>query len=208
MSSFRTTVRNPSAKFLHAFDEDPNAVLEDDLRDALLHRWEPSVRSLLNRSADPNVVYWGVACGGTTFTWCTPLCIAATLGNLGIARALLEAGALPNSQYAMPSGAAKQEHTFQAAFAALPGGDLRMLRLLVDADADVGERSPTSNASLLWHAADLGHAEVVRFLAGPRCRVGVVCSVSRRLGFTVFSSAHCSCEGSSHGGGNAPRGWC
>jgi len=163
-SSFRTTVRNPSAKFLHAFDEDPNAVLEDDLRDALLHRWEPSVRSLLNRSADPNVVYWGVACGGTTFTWCTPLCIAATLGNLGIARALLEAGALPNSQYAMPSGAAKQEHTFQAAFAALPGGDLRMLRLLVDADADVGERSPTSNASLLWHAADLGHAEVVRFL--------------------------------------------
>ena len=44
----------------------------------------------------------------------------------------------------------------QAAFAALPGGDMRMLKLVVDAEAVVCEPSPTSNMSLIWRAADLG----------------------------------------------------
>jgi len=158
-SSVRSTVRQLADRDLDVdTDTEPflHVQLEDDLKHALLHRWEPAVRSLLDRGANPNMKFWDVISGGTHFSWCTPLAMAATLGNLGIARALLEFGAPASSQYSLVTGAGKIEHTFQAAFAALPGGDMRMLKLLVDAEADVCERSPTSNMSLIWRAADLG----------------------------------------------------
>merc|ERR1719383_1051800 len=107
-SSVRSTVRQLADRDLDVdTDTEPflHVQLEDDLKHALLHRWEPAVRSLLDRGANPNMKFWDVISGGTHFSWCTPLAMAATLGNLGIARALLEFGAPASSQYSLVTGA-------------------------------------------------------------------------------------------------------
>lgn len=141
--------------------------LATELRDCLLGKCQYSeVKRILDSRADPNsrLKY---KLGPKEFQG-SPLTLAVKLDKPNVVRLLIASNANPESTYSMTAGRSGVRWNGPAVCGTVARGNLSMMRLLVELEANLNGRlvsfNGEPNVTLLYDASYFGHAHLVRYL--------------------------------------------
>merc|ERR1719387_445908 len=93
----------------------------------------------------------------------TPLTTAAIRGRNALVGKLVELRANPDSKYGFVAGAEQKVWSGSALHACVNSGNLELLELLMELDADVNSKG-SNGASLLWQSGYFGKPHITQFL--------------------------------------------
>mmetsp|Transcript_82526 Transcript_82526/g.191753 ORF Transcript_82526/g.191753 Transcript_82526/m.191753 type:complete len:239 (+) Transcript_82526:68-784(+) len=112
---------------------------------------------------NPNTYYENFRCIGKDFVSGSPLAIAVLRGKIDIVHTLIGAKAHPDSEYSFIAGAEQLTWTGSALHAAVPSGNLDMLKELVQLGSDINMQG-SNGANLIWQAAYFGQGHILEYL--------------------------------------------
>eukprot|EP00930_Biecheleria_cincta_P030959 TRINITY_DN21459_c0_g1_i2.p1 TRINITY_DN21459_c0_g1~~TRINITY_DN21459_c0_g1_i2.p1 ORF type:complete len:874 (-),score=144.54 TRINITY_DN21459_c0_g1_i2:19-2517(-) len=174
--------------------------LEDAVRDCILNDGDAGdLVKLLDKKANPNCAL-RYKLGPKSFDG-TPLTLAVKKDRLEIAKLLLDRKADPQSKYSMKVGKLAVQWEGPAVCGAMFPGNLTMIRLLVEYDAEVTGQvisfDGEPNSTCLYEACYFGHAHVVRYLIAHKCEldVAVMFQDDKNIRFTPL---HIACKSGRH----------
>lgn len=141
--------------------------LVEQLKQCLLGKCRSSdVKALLELRADPNSSF-PYTLGPKEFMG-SPLTLAVKRDLPNVVRLLFAYQAHPETAYSMTAGRSGVRWTGPAVCATIARGNLSMMRLLVDFEANLNGRvikfNGEPNVTLLYDASYFGHAHLVRYL--------------------------------------------
>lgn len=126
----------------------------------------PDAIDLVKAKADPNCRF-KYKLGPKEFDG-TPLTLAVKLDKPALVRKLIDFKADPASEYSMSAGRLRVHWTGPAVCGTVAKGNLAMMRLLVECEANLQGRvisfNGEPNGTLLYDASYFGHAHLVRYL--------------------------------------------
>lgn len=146
-----------------SFDDE----LAKELRECLLGKCQYSeIKRLLDSGADPNARL-KYKLGPKEFQG-SPLTLAVKLDKPNVVRLLFASRADPESTYSMTAGRSQIHWHGPAVCGTVARGNLSMMRLLVELEANLNGRlvsfNGEPNVTLLYDASYFGHAHLVRYL--------------------------------------------
>lgn len=141
--------------------------LTSELRETLLGKCQYSeVKRILESQADPNARL-RYKLGPKEFRG-SPLTLAVKLDKPNVVRLLISSNADPESTYSMTAGRSGVLWNGPAVCGTVARGNLSMMRLLVELEANLNGRlvsfNGEPNVTLLYDASYFGHAHLVRYL--------------------------------------------
>lgn len=173
---------------------------EDAMRDCIMNGGDTEeLLQLLDKRADPNCQL-KYKLGPKNFDG-SPLTLAVKKDRLELVRLLMNRKADPQSKYSMKAGKLGVDWKGPAVCATLFPGNLTMMRLLVEHDADVTGRvisfNGEPNGTCLYDACYFGHAHMVRYLIAHKSELDIAVKFQDDMSIK-FTPLHIACKGGRH----------
>eukprot|EP00928_Gymnodinium_smaydae_P058963 TRINITY_DN4217_c0_g5_i1.p1 TRINITY_DN4217_c0_g5~~TRINITY_DN4217_c0_g5_i1.p1 ORF type:complete len:933 (-),score=111.95 TRINITY_DN4217_c0_g5_i1:379-3177(-) len=135
--------------------------------DACVNGSDDEIRRWLDSGVDPNQQFDNFTCIGKSFLTGTPLVCLVLRGKTRLLSTIVERGANLEGQYSFVAGAEQIVWSGTAIHAAIPSGNLDLIKELISLGADIHTRG-SNGATLLWQASYFGQLEVAEYLLGHR----------------------------------------